>query len=355
MKPMRRLFASVVIALASIVAPGASAIADDEAPPGRNVALVAAFADTGTAVSASVVSVVSVSGDPIGFAVAVEDGSVLLTSATVADAAKGGVATVQGAGGFEASASVRGKSEGYGIALLEIRGGKKLTPIAYGASAKLEVGQFILSAGGEPGRPIIAVGIVSAVNRRVEARPEAPALDIFGLFDESEGPKRSFIKVLQHDSPISIDQHGSPVVDADGKLVGTNIASVYRGTTFAAPIDEVRPLIATLRGGKDGPGIPKPGYLGVAVKPLTPEKRTALGIGEEAPGVEVAEAVKGLPAEQAGLKAGDVIVSVAGRPVASADALGEIVRGHMPGDAIEIVVRRGEEDVKLKATLAERP
>jgi len=348
---------SLALALGAAVA-APRALADE--PGGRNGALAAAFRDAAASVTPSVVAVYSAGGgDALGYAVAVEDGGVLLTSTTVAEAVKGEVATVRGADGFEASASVRGRAEAYGVVLLEIRGGGKRPALAYGDVAKLEVGQFLVSVGADRREPVLAVGIVSAKDRRVEAREGAPTIDIFGLFDDSEGPKRSFARVIQHDSPIAPEHHGSPVVDAGGKLIGVNVASVYRGTVYAAPIDELRSIVADLRAGKDGPSAPKPAYLGVAVGPVPDERRKELGLAADAPGVSVGQIVAGAAADKAGLRTGDVIVKVSGREIRSADELGETIRSHAPGAKVEIVVRRGAgeeaEEITVVAALGERP
>src|SRR5207302_410049 len=135
-------------------------------------------------------------------------------------------------------ATVLGRNEAYDVALLKVASGPALPALPIASSRKLAIGQFVVTVGTDAARPL-AVGVVSALDRRVEPRAEAKAVDLFGLFAENAGPKRAYARVIQHDSPIDGDKHGAPLVDADGRLVGVNVANVYRGSAYAAPIDDV--------------------------------------------------------------------------------------------------------------------
>jgi hypothetical protein len=99
----------------------------------------------------------------------------------------------------------------------------------------------------------------------------------------------------------------------------------------------------------------QPGYLGLGFGPIPPAVREYLELGEQG-GVQVRDVTKGTPAEQAGLKKGDIIRSVNGKPVGDGPAFVEIMSALKAGDAVEIEYQRaGRPAEKVTVTLAERP
>lgn len=104
--------------------------------------------------------------------------------------------------------------------------------------------------------------------------------------------------------------------------------------------------------GGDAPGT-KRGFIGVSLVELTPELRGYFGVANDT-GVLVSEAVKGSPAEKAGIRAGDVIVSLDGKSVDSSRDIGEIVRGMKKGDTLKIDVRRKGTAQQFLVTVDER-
>lgn len=104
--------------------------------------------------------------------------------------------------------------------------------------------------------------------------------------------------------------------------------------------------------GSDAPGA-KRGFIGVSLVELTPELRSYFGVANDT-GVLVSEAVKGSPAEKAGIRAGDVIVSLDGKGVDSSRAIGEIVRGMKKGDTVKADVRRKGTAQQFLVTVDER-
>lgn len=104
--------------------------------------------------------------------------------------------------------------------------------------------------------------------------------------------------------------------------------------------------------GDDGPGA-KRGFIGVSLVDLTGDLRSYFGVAEDT-GVLVSEAVKGSPAEKAGIRAGDVIVSVDGKNVDSSRDIGEIIRGMKKGDTAKIDVRRKGTAQQFLVTVDER-
>ncbi|MCM2315045.1 MAG: PDZ domain-containing protein, partial [Thermoanaerobaculia bacterium] len=106
---------------------------------------------------------------------------------------------------------------------------------------------------------------------------------------------------------------------------------------------------------EDGDGAPgaKRGFIGVSLVELTPELRGYFGVANDT-GVLVSEAMKGSPAEKAGIRAGDVIVSLDGKSVDSSREIGEIVRGMKKGDTVKVDVRRKGTAQQFLVTVDER-
>ncbi|HVY62554.1 MAG TPA: trypsin-like peptidase domain-containing protein [Planctomycetota bacterium] len=323
----------------------------------RTTTLAGAFADVAQKVAPSVVEVRTLSGDDLGFGVAIDDGTYVLTSRDVAEAAPNGQVQLHRGGGateWTAPASVAGSNEAYDVALLKVEArGAKLEPLPLGSSSKLAIGQWVVTVGTGGDRPV-GVGVVSALRRRVEPHATAPAVDLFGLFSENGGPKRAYARVIQHDSPVDGEKAGTPLVDADGKLVGINLANPYRGSCYAAPIDDVAPFLDDLKAGKAGPPEPKPGYMGVVLGSASdPEVPKKLGI--VGPGIEIHGVTKGFPAEKAGVKKGDIVLAVDGEKVRSTNRFGTIIAGHLAGEKVTVRVLREGKELDLPVVLTERP
>lgn len=321
----------------------------------RTATLAAAFAETAAKVAPSVVNVLSPEGDELGFGVAIEDGTYVLTSRSILErTGAAGWVELKGPRGTVGSASILGRNEAYDVALLKLQArGARLEPAALGRSGALAIGQWVVTMGALGDRPL-AVGVVSALGRRVEPRDGPQALDLFGLFTESAGPTRAYARVIQHDSPIDTDAHGAPLVDADGRLVGINVARAYRGSSFAAPIDEVRAFLDDLKAGRAGPAMPRPGFLGLTIGSIH-DREVAKRVGVAGAGVEIREVAAGLAAEKAGLRKGDVVLAVGGSAVRSHEAFGKAVREALPGSTLSIRILRDGEELEINAVVGERP
>jgi serine protease Do len=174
------------------------------------------------------------------------------------------------------------------------------------------------------------MGIVSAKSRSIGA-----------------GPYDDFI---QTDASINPGNSGGPLFDLHGQVVGINtaIARQGRGIGFAIPIDEVKTAFPQLI----STGHIARGHLGLAVQAVDAKMSRALGI-DRPRGALVADVEKGGPADKAGLRSGDVILSVDNVDVAHAQDLARIIAGYAPGTkvALKIVRNKGAltVDVKLDA------
>ena len=166
------------------------------------------------------------------------------------------------------------------------------------------------------------------------------------------GPYDDFIQI---DAAVNRGNSGGPTFDMDGNVIGVNTA-IYSpssgnvGIAFDIPADTVKTVVAQLR----GRGTVTRGWLGVQIQPVTPDIADSLGL-RNARGALVAEPQQGSPAERAGIKAGDVIVSVNGEPVDDARSLASRIASTAPGTPVKLgVIRDGREDT-ITLTLRELP
>jgi len=209
-----------------------------------------------------------------------------------------------------------------------------------GTTADLKVGQRAVAIGsplGLVGGPSVTVGIVSALHRSVRTRNSTQ-----GLAD-----------MIQTDAPIAPGSSGGALLDVNGHVIGVTTAvaitdSGNEGFGFAIPIDAARfaadQLIDT--------GKVTNVWMGVECSDL--DGATALDLNV-AGGTMVDRVRSDSPAEQAGLAAKDVIVSIDGRPVTSLGMLLVMLREHRPGDVVMLDVIRDKHHQALRVTIAERP
>ena len=223
------------------------------------------------------------------------------------------------------------------VAILRLRdtSGLEGRPVRLGESGKVKVGDDVVAIGNAlalPGGPTVTVGIVSALERSLGR----------------------LSNLIQTDAAINPGNSGGPLVNSDGEVIGINTAVLgqrAQNIGFAIAIDTVKPLIERLRSGETAPA---QGFLGVSTVTLTPEIRERLDFGPQA-GAIVVEVVTGSPAAQAGLEANDVITRIGDQTIDTNANLQTAVRAHRPGDRVEIVWTRGEEERRATIVLAARP
>lgn len=266
-------------------------------------------------------------------------------SGVIVDAAKGYVLTnhhvVDGGSeisvtlkdGRELSAKLIGSDKETDIALLQVNAAN-LTAIQIGDSYALKVGDYVVAIGNPFGLgQTVTSGIVSALGRS--------GLNIEGYED-----------FIQTDASINPGNSGGALVTLNGKLVGINTAILSPaganvGIGFAVPSS----MAATVMNQLIAHGKVERGELGIGIQDLTPELAEALGLGDLR-GALIANVVSGSPAEQAGLKTGDVVTATDGRPIGGATDLRNRI-GLMPaGSKLSLTVKRGDEEKVITATIA---
>jgi Do/DeqQ family serine protease len=219
------------------------------------------------------------------------------------------------------------------IAVLRVEPVPKLTQIPFADSDALQVGDFVVAIGSPFGLAhTVTSGIVSALGRT--------GLGIEGY--------ESFI---QTDASINPGNSGGPLVNLRGELVGINTAILAPGggnvgIGFAIPTNMVKIVVAQLL----EHGTVRRGLFGASAQDLTPELAGALGI-DLYRGAVVADVQPDSAAEDAGLRPGDIITAVDGRPVANAGELRSRVGLLRPGTRIELDLLRGGKGQRIQAEI----
>lgn len=273
-----------------------------------------------------------------------QDGYLLTNNHVVAAGAESGATIiVLFADGTEDTATIVGRTGDYDLAVLQVdRTG--LVPLVLGDSDEVAVGDPVVAVGAPLGlEGTVTTGIISALNRPVSA---GDATDI------------AFINALQTDAAINPGNSGGPLVNGAGEVIGINSAIAQppgAGTTaagsiglgFAIPSNQARrtaeQLIETGRATYPVVGVLlDQGYAGEGVQVATDAQQ-----GQES-------VSSGGPADDAGIRSGDVILSIDGRPVTEPDELIVAIRAKAPGDTVSLRVRTGEQsDREVRVVLDE--
>jgi len=225
------------------------------------------------------------------------------------------------------------------LAVIKING-DNLPSVAFGDSGGLAVGEWVVAIGnalGLPGGPTVTVGVVSAVGRSIQEEGGITLYD-----------------VIQTDAAINPGNSGGPLVNLAGQVVGINTAKVtaveVSGVGFAVSSNIAREVTEELI---EYGRVTRP-YLGVTVVTVTPAIAQNYGLAVDE-GAMLTYVGPGTPAEQAGLRLGDVIIKCDDSAVTCSDDAVLAIRAHEIGDAMEIVYLRGHSQRTTSAVLIERP
>jgi serine protease Do len=221
------------------------------------------------------------------------------------------------------------------VAVLKIeRSG--LPALELGDSELLHQGQLVMAFGSPLGLENSAsLGVVSAVARQLRA--DDPMI------------------YVQTDASVNPGNSGGPLVDAQGRMVGLNTMILTQsggneGIGFAAPSNIVRTVYEQLRKS----GRVRRGVIGVRAQTITPPLASGLGLVFDR-GVVLSDVTPAGPAEAAGLKPGDVVLTLDGKPMENARQFDVNLYRRVPGDSVMVSVRRGQQTVEAKVPVVPRP
>ncbi len=233
-------------------------------------------------------------------------------------------------------AKVIGTDRETDLAVIKIEVNHPLPFAKLGNSDSMQVGDWVLAIGSPFGlKSTVTAGIVSAKGRNIV-------------------PGRQFQSFIQTDAAINPGNSGGPLVDMEGNVIGINTAiytesSGYQGVGFAMPSNTIAQVFNQLVSPAHKV---ERGSIGITFKAEpTPAVTRMYGGGK---GVVVEDVTPGGPAAQGGIKGGDAIVAVGGKPVKDGDELVAEVSGHHPGDKLKIGYLRNNKQEETTVTVADR-
>ncbi len=237
--------------------------------------------------------------------------------------------------GEEYPAKVVGYDAKTDLALLKISA-SGLSEATLGRSDTLQVGELAIAIGNPLGQELagtVTVGVISAVNRSI-------------TMDDG-----SIMTLIQTDAAINPGNSGGALVNAYGEIIGINSMKFsgnnVEGIGFAIPMDIAKPILTELMTNGYVTGRP---LIGISLREITPE---IAAINDIPAGVQVAYVSEGGAAEKAGIKQGDIIVSVDGKLVETTKDVSDIRDKHKAGDSLRFMINRDGESLIFDVVLQE--
>ena len=272
-----------------------------------------------------------------GSGVIISSDGYILTCAHVVDGASTITVTI---GDKDYTATLVGEDTTSDIAVIKIDA-DGLTPATVGNSDSLKVGQSVMAVGnplGELGGTVTG-GMISALNRSVTIQGSSSV---------------NTMSLIQMDASVSPGNSGGGLFNMNGELVGIvnakSSSSDAEGLGFAIPINDAIKVAQDLLENGYVSGRP---YMGITYLAVT-DAQTAAQLNVNAYGVYVVDVAQGGPADKAGLKTGDRIVSIDGTEIAQKDDLGTLIQQHAAGDTLSITVAREGQMQTVSLTLGEK-
>jgi len=238
--------------------------------------------------------------------------------------------------GVQHDAKVIGEDQETDLAVIKIEVDRAVPAARLGNSDGMEVGDWVLAIGSPFGQVgTVTAGIVSAKGRDIV-------------------PNRQFQTFIQTDAAINPGNSGGPLVNLDGEVIGINTAilsetNAYAGVGFSLPSNTVAQVYNQLIGPDHRVARGSIGIMFDAVE--NPAISRVYGSGS---GVTVSSVVAGSPADQAGLKVGDTIMTVDGKKVTKGAELVADIASHKPGAKVELGFLRNGKQQSTSVTIADR-
>lgn len=200
-----------------------------------------------------------------------------------------------------------------------------------GDSDSLRVGQLVIAIGNPLGfQSTVSTGVISALGRALRSQAG-----------------RLIENVIQTDVPLNPGNSGGPLVDSRGRVIGINTAMIFmaQGISFAVPVNTVKWVVGELV----TRGKVRRAYLGIAgqVRPIGRRIQRHLEL-QAATAVEVVSVEEEGPAHQAGVREGDLMLSVNGKSVASVDDIHRLLTGWTGGSPLSLTILRNGERLQVQ-------
>ncbi len=270
----------------------------------------------------------------LGSGVIVSTSGYVLTNHHVVEAAD--EIEVALADGKKLLAKVVGNDPETDLAVLRVNA-EDLPAISFGSSETLRVGDIVLAIGNPFGvGQTVTSGIISALGRT--------GLGI-----------NTFENFIQTDAAINPGNSGGALIDANGNLIGINTAIFTRtgssaGIGFAIPVSTAKMVLDQIVKS----GAVTRGWIGVEVQEITPPMAESFKLSSTR-GALIAGVLRGGPADKAGVKPGDVLVEVQGKPVADPAGMLNLIAALAPGQSAKVRLKRQGQDVDATVTVGRRP
>ncbi|MEW6512860.1 MAG: Do family serine endopeptidase [Pseudomonadota bacterium] len=239
--------------------------------------------------------------------------------------------------GRKTKAKLVGSDPESDLAVLRIASDQPLTPITFAPAESLRIGDVVLAIGNPFGvGQTVTSGIVSALGRTH-----------LGI--------NTFENFIQTDAAINPGNSGGALVDSNGHLVGINTAIYSQsggsmGIGFAIPVSLARNVMEQII----RTGSVTRGWIGVEVQDMTQELAESFGVKPDE-GALIAGVMRGSPADKAGVKPGDVLLAVGGKPVKDAQVMLDLIAALAPGEKAAFGLVRAGKPLEIQITVGKRP
>jgi serine protease Do len=244
--------------------------------------------------------------------------------------------TVNFSDGTQVPATLIGVDPDSDVAVLRVDA-KNLLAAPIGTSSDLLIGETVIAVGNPFGLSgTVTTGVVSALGRSVPSKEAG----------------RTFTDFIQTDASINPGNSGGPLLNIEGRVIGINtmIYANAQGIGFAIPVDRARKVVQDiLRYGQVHSA-----WIGAVTATITPEEARRTGL-RASRGALVARVITGSPAQAAGLRAGDIITAVAGKPVDSREAFSTYTATVASGQALPLTISRDGSTQSISVRPSEAP
>ena len=308
------------IAIASPTAPSNGTIDDNAIAAKVSPAIVDINTVTGTGQAAGTGMIITSDGE-------------VLTNHHVVDGSITINVTISGRSG-KFTAHVVGVAPAADVALIQIEGVSGLPTVTFASSSSVNVGDSVVAMGnalGLGGAPSVSTGTVTGLNQTITA-------------SEGNGQSEQLTGMIESNAPISPGDSGGPVVNTAGQVIGMITAGDVQGfrsqtstVNYAIPSDTALNFVNRIRAGETSSELTygQLGFMGVAVRDLTADVATRLGL-KVSSGALVVTVQSGSPAESAGITANSAITKVGSSNVTNSDTLGKAIKSHKPGEQVSV-------------------